>query len=301
MSAKKNLTGYLAAEGFVGQLKKELKNIHSTYDRLFLAEQNQAAYFAQNIWYQPQFIEFSSIADAAKKLKAIQRNWALYSFTSHRRAQLIKEQLPHVSAKPLKFPAELPKSALGSWTLIDNNTLLASKSCSSPFPNGEIQFIENKTEPPSRAYLKLWEALTLLQKYPQKGENCLDAGSSPGGWTWVISELGANVLSVDKAPLTANLMKKKNVEFIKGSFSEITPEKYEKFDWVFSDVICYPDKLYQWAKLWVDSKKAKNIICTIKFQGDQHYGTIKDFAAIEGSKLVHLYNNKHELCWIYNS
>lgn len=301
MSSKKKLVGYLAADGFVENLKKEFKNIHSCHERLVLSEEKVAAHWAENIWHHAEFIEFSSISEAAKKLKAIQRNWALYSFTSHRRAQLIKEQLPHVSSKPLKFPAELPTAALGSWTLIGNNTLLFSASCSSPFPNGEVHFEENKTEPPSRAYLKLWEALTLIQKYPKNGETCLDAGSSPGGWTWVISELGANVLSVDKAPLADSLMKKKNIKFIKGNFSDITPDKYEKFDWVFSDVICYPDKLYEWAKHWVDSKKAKNIICTIKFQGDKHYGAIKDFAAIKGSKLVHLYNNKHEVCWIYST
>ena len=60
--------------------------------------------------------------------------------------------------------------------------------------------------PPNRAYLKLWEALTLAAnmpdgRMPRPGELCLDLGSSPGGWSWVLQKLGARVISVDKAPL----------------------------------------------------------------------------------------------------
>jgi tRNA G18 (ribose-2'-O)-methylase SpoU len=83
-------------------------------------------------------IPISSIGDAAKKLRAIQRNWALYSFASHRRAALISEKLPKVSAKPIVFGAGAPKAPLGSWTLIDADTILVSPHCSSPFPNGEV-------------------------------------------------------------------------------------------------------------------------------------------------------------------
>ena len=32
-----------------------------------------------NVWHEPQRLEIASIGDAANKLRAIQRNWALYS------------------------------------------------------------------------------------------------------------------------------------------------------------------------------------------------------------------------------
>ena len=142
-----------------------------------------AVAWAANVWRDPAQIPISSIADAARKLRAIQRNWAIYSFRHHRRAALIAEKLPKVSAKPLAFGAPAPSAPLGSWTLIAPDMMLASASCSSPFPNGEPRFVEDRTAP-SRAYLKLWELFTLVGERPQPGELCVDLGSSPGGWTW---------------------------------------------------------------------------------------------------------------------
>jgi 23S rRNA (cytidine2498-2'-O)-methyltransferase len=36
----------------------------------------------------------------------------------------------------------------------------------------------------------------------------------------------------------------------------------------------------------------------LKFQGDDHYGVIRDFAAIPGGHVLHLSHNKHELTWM---
>ena len=65
------------------------------------------------------------------------------------------------------------------------------------------------------------------------------------------------------------------------------------------DVICFPEKLFDWISLWFESKKCKNFICTIKFQGSPDYNFAKKFLEIEGSQVVHLYNNKHELTFMH--
>ena len=70
--------------------------------------------WAANVWRDPQQIPISSIGDAGKKLRAIQRNWVLYSHAHHRRAALIAEKLPKVSAKPLAFGTSAPTAPLGS-------------------------------------------------------------------------------------------------------------------------------------------------------------------------------------------
>jgi 23S rRNA (cytidine2498-2'-O)-methyltransferase len=155
-----------------------------------------SAAWVANVWLDPIHIPINSISDGAQKLRSIQRNWALYSFASHCRAALIEDKLPSVSAKPLVFGADPPKAPLGSWALLDPNTILASAHCSSPFPNGEVRFVEDRWAPPSRAYLELWEFFTLFfARRPKPGDLCLDLGASPGGWTWVLQQLGARVIA----------------------------------------------------------------------------------------------------------
>ena len=293
-------SAYLAAEGFEKQLEQELEGIVDRRERLFLSDQPaQAAFWAQNIWRNPQVLEIESINHAARILKSIQRNWSLYSTSHHRRSTLIQEKLPHVSAKPLAFPATLPKAPLGAWTLLDQNLLLASADCSSPFANGEVVFEENRTGPPNRAYLKLWEALTLMEALPRQGEFCIDAGGSPGGWAWVLAKTGADVFCVDRAPLDERVMKLKNVDFEQGNAFNLKPEDFDFVDWLCCDVICYPEKLLGWITPWVESGKVRHMVVTLKFQGEPDYSVAGRFAGIPNSDLRHLFHNRHELTWMW--
>jgi len=294
-----SVTGYLAPEGFLAELHHELGDAAiETHGRLVLAEgpRRDVAWVA-NVWRDPQRLAIASIGDAAKQLRAIQRNWALYSQAHHRRAALIAEKLPKVSAKPLAFGDPAPSAPLGSWTLLDNETMLASASCSSPFPNGEANFIEDKA-PPSRAYLKLWEAFTVLGLRPQPGETCLDLGASPGGWTYVLGKLGAQVIAIDKAPLDPKVLTLPGVKQRQESAFALDPRDVGPVDWLFSDVICYPARLLTLVEKFLAAGTVKNFLCTIKFQGETDFATQARFAAIPGSRLIHLHVNKHELTWV---
>lgn len=292
------MTAYLAAEGYEKQLSAELKHVTQRYDRLFVTEgPPQQAFWAQNIWLEPFTAHFESISEAAAILKKIQRNWTLYPFAEHRRATLIQEKLPYISDRPVVFPAEMHKSAMGSWMLLNHNTLLASAKCSSPFKNGQIVFEETREGPPSRAYLKLWEALTLYGQLPQAGQRCLEVGASPGGWTWVLAKLGTEVLSVDRSPLAPEVAAMPGVTFKAGNAFAMTPDTVGEIDWIFSDVACYPEKLLEWVNLWIDSGKCRHFVCTLKFQGEGDYAVAQEFAAIPRSRVVHLGYNKHELTW----
>lgn len=295
------MTGYLASAGFEAQLEQELgrSDIRERHGRLLLTEgPARPAAWAANIWQDPQEIEFESIAQAAAALRALQRNWALYPHRLHRRASLIQEKLPHVSAKPLSFPSPLPKAPLGSWTLLDTNRLLAAPRCTSAFANGAVEFIENRSAPPNRAYLKLWEALTLAERWPQPGELCLDLGASPGGWSWVLQSLGARVVAIDRAPLHPEIAALSGIEYRCQSAFALQPQSIGPVDWLCSDIVCYPAKLLELVRHWLESGLVRNFICTIKFQGDTDHETAAAFAAIPGSRLMHLHHNKHELTWM---
>jgi len=291
-------TGYLAAEGFEEELKQELQGPIEQFGRLFLVPGSpQHVHWAQNIWFNPVNIPFCSISDAAKQLRALHPLWSFYPHQLIRRGLLISKQLPYFSPKPRSFPSPLPALSPGSWTLLDSNMLLAAPHCLSPFANGEIRFQESEI-PPGRAYLKLWEILTRIGRWPQAGHKCLDLGACPGSWTWVLQQLGTHVVAIDRAPLDSEIAALPNVSFIKRDAFSTKPEDLAGQDWVFCDVICFPEKLLGWLQKCVPSCSKTNFICTIKFQGAVDRSIIREFECFEKSSCFHLFHNKHELTWI---
>lgn len=260
-------------------------------------------YWCSTALLEPVEISFNSIGEAASALKSIQRSWAPYLTTSFRRGQLIQEKLPYMNLKPRQFPFKVPDSVAGLYSLTDQNNLIASGKTTSPFPAGLIQFQEDHENPPSRAYLKLQEALThsqaFFQRMPQEGQRCLDAGACPGGWTWVLVQLGCQVLSVDRSPLSPQLMAHPLVSFQKHDAFTMAPQELGAFDWIFSDVICYPSRLLEWIHRWLESGLCPNMICTIKMQGKIDWNLVDEFASIPNSQVLHLHYNKHELTWLH--
>ncbi len=293
---------YLAARGFERDLLDELAlngvHVREVKERLVLADGLFRSAWAQNIWLEPFFQPIASVGEAVRTLKSIQRNWKLHSVDFHRRAALIEEQLPPVKAKPLAFGTPAPTSPLGSWTLWDRDTLLVSAKCSSAFADGEVNFEEDKLNPPSRAYLKLWETFTLLGQGPKPGELCLDLGAAPGGWTWVLASMGARVYSIDKAPLDERVAAMPGVDHHIGSGFGLEPKDTGRVDWLFSDMACYPARLLGTVKHWMEADAAENFVCTLKLQGATDHAIVQAFRDIPGSEVIHLSCNKHELTWI---
>ena len=296
-------TAYLAAEGFDGQLLEELRRCAVvpvvTHGRLLICDGSAVpAAWAANIGHDCIELPVASIGTAAKALRDIQRNWAMYAPLHHRRAALVQEKLPHVSAKPIVFPAAAPNAPLGAWTLLAPDRMLAAARCNSPFPNGEVVLIEDKLGPPSPAYLNLWEALVRLRRWPQPGERCLDLGASPGGWTWVLAKLGATVVAIDKAPLDPKVSAMPGVEWRGESAFALDPASVGPVDWLFSDIVCYPARLLRLVERWREAGLVRNFVCTLKFQGETDHDTAEAFAAMPGATVLHLSHNKHELTFL---
>ena len=73
-------SAYLAAEGLMDPLLKELEGVTSVHDQLILSTQPaKNAFWAQNIWRNPQVLHIESINDAAKQLKNIQVSYLIHS------------------------------------------------------------------------------------------------------------------------------------------------------------------------------------------------------------------------------
>lgn len=297
-------TVHVAPAGYEAQLAEELRRsrLPLIWQRgpLFGTSSGYAPLaWAQNAWLTPVFLPARSIGDAAKQLRSIQRNWHCVPHDYFRRAALIHDALPKIGRKPFVFGSPLPGLPMGGWTLWDENTVLASAVTASPFPNGMIAFEENAVDPPSRAYLKLWDVFTVTGRRPEPGELCLDLGSAPGGWTWVLASLGAKVFSVDKAELAPNVAAMPGVDHCaKSSAFGLEPQTAGRVDWLFCDVACYPERLWRMAERWLMSGACRNYVCTIKFQGETDFATLERFAAVPRSRLIHLSHNRHEITWV---
>jgi len=253
---------YLAAEGFERPLQAELTRlgigVSIWHDRLALSPDPPVPVaWALDIWTDPREIVVASVKAGANSLRAMQCNWSAYPVAHFRRWALIQDQFPPVKAPALVFPSVAPTAHLGAWTLLAPDRMLASPTKTSPFVNGEPRFVEDRAGPPSRAYLKLSEACTRMGAWPRPGETCLDLGASPGGWTWALVQLGATVVAVDKAPLDSAVGAMPHVTERRQSAFSLAPEPV---DWLFSDVIAYPDRVLGLMRRWAEAGAAKRIM-----------------------------------------
>ena len=106
----------------------------------------------------------------------------------------------------------------------------------------------------------------------------------------MLASLGATVTAVDKAPLDPSIAALPNVtQAIESAFA-LEPRPV---DWLVCDVIAYPARTLALLERWLPF--ARNIVCTIKFQGGTDHDTADRIAALPGARLVHLFHNKHEL------
>jgi len=300
MNEFQNSCVYIAPVDRIDELKSELENIVFEKDNFFICPGKlQKTFWVQNVWIDAQVEKVESIKKTAQFLKAIQRNWWAYPLNLARRTALIQETLPRIVQQQHPFPFAVPSSPLGSFALLSEDSMIYSPHCSSAIPNGEFLFQDPAYKTPSAAYLKIWEGLCRFGSFPRKGDDCIDLGSSPGSWTQALLELGCSVLSVDKANLA--IESRPELTFLKKDAFKIdplSPPIPESPKWIFSDIICYPEKLLELAKTWKAAHPSANFIFTIKFQGPWDRKIVKEFEAIPNSKVIHLYNNKHELSWL---
>jgi len=292
-----DLTVYIAHPDYLGALCQELGDVSSVAGNLvFSTQEKRDICFASDIWFRAQIVKFESISEAVRILRAAGKYWFLNPVESIRRSHLIAEQLRKLPNLKQSFPISTPLPQIGCFSLLDKNTLVYAQERWKDPPLGDFQFIEDKENPPNRAYLKLWEALALYGCYPAQGETAIDLGASPGGWTYVMQSLGVNVTAVDKAPLEPRIAQLPNVTFLKQSAFALNPANLKTaVDWLLCDVACYPERSYHLIMAWLNSGKAKRMIVTIKLQGATNLEVIGRFKAIPGARVIHLLQNKHEV------
>ena len=131
-----------------------------------------------------------------------------------------------------------------------------------------------------------------------QGPRVVDLGSAPGGWTWVLLQMGLEVIAVDKSPLADTVAFHPRVRVLRESAFGLEPCTFDSVDTVFSDVICYPSRALKLVQKWIHAG-VRQIVCTVKFQGTTDWESIEEFCSIPDSRLIHQYANKHELTWVW--
>lgn len=297
----KNFTSvYVTKIDYLDELCRELDDSTVMGNLVFSSHQKQDVCFAQDVWLNPTLFTFESISQAVRCLREKGKYWLLNPLENVRRSRLIEAELRKLPLLEQSFPIQEPLPPIGCFSLLDKNTLVYSTERWKKPPLGDFRFIEDKYNPPNRAYLKLWEALSLLERSPSAGETAMDLGASPGGWTYVMQSLGTHVTAIDKAPLEPRITALPSVHFLQQSAFAFDPNTLEHpIDWVLCDVACYPERLLPLVMKWIQSKKAKQMIFTVKLQGETNLAIIQQFQAIPGSRVIQLNQNKHEATFFY--
>jgi hypothetical protein len=95
-------------------------------------------------------------------------------------------------------------------------------------------------ESPSRAWLKIEEAIRLFDLSIMSGDVAMEVGASPGGAVMNLLDRGLIVKGVDPALMDPGVLKHPNFTHLKKPFQELTPEETSGVDWWLSDLNLAP-------------------------------------------------------------
>jgi 23S rRNA (cytidine2498-2'-O)-methyltransferase len=168
----------------------------------------------------------------------------------------------------------------------------------SPFPRGEVPAASDKAAP-SRAFAKLVEAEARLGHGIRAGESCVDLGASPGSWTYVAANRGAQVVAVDRSELRADLMQDRRVQFQPGDAFSFQPR--HPVDWLLCDVIAPAERTAGLLLEWLKRGWCRKFIVTLKLQEAQGQDALRRIKSELPSLtrelfLLRLCANKKEIC-----
>ncbi|XXF80075.1 23S rRNA (cytidine(2498)-2'-O)-methyltransferase RlmM [Myxococcaceae bacterium GXIMD 01537] len=138
---------------------------------------------------------------------------------------------------------------------------VAAREALSLAPGGRRR-MKRAGESPSRAAMKLEEALDALPMEPGRGDACVDLGAAPGGWTQRLVARGARVTAVDPARLMPELAGNPRVKHVQESAFTYAPE--EPADWLFCDMAWRPLEVAQLLAKWGRRGWASHLVANIK-------------------------------------
>jgi 23S rRNA (cytidine2498-2'-O)-methyltransferase len=156
---------------------------------------------------------------------------------------------------------------------------------------------------PSRSYLKVEEAYTVLGRAPVEGEIAVDLGAAPGGWSYSAANRGARVIAIDNGPLKGGALGHASIEHRREDAFRFQPGAGEVFDWLLCDLVEEPHHvLQQIVTPWLERGWCRSFVVNLKFGRVDPIALLHELRAPEsalarlapGSRVLHLYHNREE-------
>jgi 23S rRNA (cytidine2498-2'-O)-methyltransferase len=267
---------------------------------VFFSPRGERFFWVLDYW-PVRRLPFVSVTDGVRQLRRLGKRWAYVGAQAFRRGKLIADQLYVKEPKQLSFPVHRDGHAYCAFTLASPNEILWTDApLKSRFAGGKVRFREDRSGPPSRAYLKLQEALALAGITLAANDTVLDLGASPGGWSYVVAQTGARVEMIDRSRPDERLLKRfKRLSFRRADGLNPPSEILAAATVLLSDMACEPRKLFDAVQAWVALPNLRAMVCTLKFHGLSDKKLLERYAAIAGAQLYHLWYNGHELTWVW--
>ncbi len=156
---------------------------------------------------------------------------------------------------------------------------------------------------PSRSYLKVEEAYGVLGREPAAGEQVVDLGAAPGGWSYSAAKRGARVLALDNGPLKGGALEHPLIEHRRADAYGHRPAPGERADWMFCDLVDDPHEvLRRVVAPWLEGGWCRRFVVILKFGRVDPLALLREVRApasvfsrrAPGTRVRHLYHDREE-------
>jgi len=204
----------------------------------------------------------------------------------------------HIKAPPLRSDILIQVYVASSDELWLSLASFASPL--SAFIGGNLRMRERQGAP-SRSARKLEEAFVVLGRSPVPGEQAVDLGAAPGGWTFTLARHGAQVTAVDHGALELPPGKAiaERVTHLKKDGLTYRPQ--QPVDWLCCDMLVGSRATLRILGEWLEQDLMQCFVVNIKLPQAKPWPVIKEALALlehQGwpvMKIKHLYHDRREI------
>lgn len=174
----------------------------------------------------------------------------------------------------------------------------------SPFPGGRVP-LALPGEAPSRAWLKLEEALAWSRLPLRRDQVAVEIGSAPGGASFALLQRGLKVVGVDPGKMAPQVLSASGFSHLQLSLGDLRREQLPaKVDWLLMDVNLAPQVALHGVRRIVSTLRPslRGVIFTLKLNDWKLAAEVPAFRArvagmgLEDVRATQLHANRREIC-----